>query len=113
MRPLPPLPDWLVLEHQVAQILTEQENHGWHFNECAARELESALRREYEETSQLLRNRHPFVKGAVFTPKRNNRTKGYVAEAPFTKPTLTPSVSPEDKSKQSPMPSSTGLGIAK
>tara|TARA_R100001594_G_scaffold9391_1_gene23065 strand:- start:492 stop:1751 length:1260 start_codon:yes stop_codon:yes gene_type:complete len=85
MRPLPPLPDWLELEHQVAQILTEQENHGWYFNECAARELESALRREYEETSQLLRNRHPFVKGAEFTPKRNNRTKGYVAEAPFTK----------------------------
>ena len=46
MRPLPPLPDWLKLEHQVAHILTEQENHGWFFDEPAARELESALRRE-------------------------------------------------------------------
>ena len=85
MRPLPPLPDWLKLEHQVAHILTEQENHGWFFNEQAARELESALRREYEETCELLPNRHPFVSGPLFTPKRNNRTKGYVAAAPFTK----------------------------
>ena len=85
MRPLPPLPDWLKLEHQVAHILTEQENHGWFFDEPAARSLESALRREYEETSELLRNRHPFVAGSLFTPKRNNRTKGYVAGASFTK----------------------------
>ena len=85
MRPLPPLPDWLKLEHQVAEILTEQENHGWFFDEPAARELESALRREYEETCALLCDRHPFVAGPLFTPKRNNRTKGYVAGATFTK----------------------------
>ena len=85
MRPLPPLSDWLKLEHQVATILTEQENHGWFFDEPAARELESALRREFEETSSLLCDRHPFVAGPLFTPKRNNRTKGYVAGATFTK----------------------------
>jgi len=85
MRPLPPLPDWLTLEHQVATILTEQENHGWYFDETSARELESALRREYEETCEVLRNRHPFVAGSLFTPKRNNRTKGYVAGSTFTK----------------------------
>jgi DNA polymerase I-like protein with 3'-5' exonuclease and polymerase domains len=85
MRPLPPLPDWLKLEHQVAHILTEQENHGWFFDEQAARELESALRREYEETCSLLRDRHPFVSGSLFTPKRANRTRGYVAGATFTK----------------------------
>ena len=85
MRPLPPLPDWLKLEHQVAHILTEQENHGWYFDEASARELESALRREYEETCEILRNRHPFVSGPLFTPKRSNRTKGYVAGATFTK----------------------------
>ena len=62
MRPLPPLPEWIKLEHQVAQILTEQEIHGWYFDERAARELEQTLRKEYEETSKLLRDRHPFVK---------------------------------------------------
>jgi len=85
MRPLPPLPDWISLEHQVAQILTEQEIHGWYFDERAAWELESALRREYENTSQLLRKRHPFVRGSEFTPKRNNKTKGYIKGCSFTK----------------------------
>ena len=85
MQTLPPLPEWVSLEHQVAQILTQQEQHGWFFDEQAARELESALRKEYEETSQLLRNRYPYIAGPVFTPKRNNRTKGFRAGAPFTK----------------------------
>ena len=85
MESLPPIPEWISLEHQVAQILTQQEQHGWYFNESAARELESSLRKEYEETSKLLRNRYPYVSGSVFTPKRANRTKGYVANAPFTK----------------------------
>tara|TARA_X000000368_G_scaffold353725_1_gene294958 strand:- start:454 stop:1713 length:1260 start_codon:yes stop_codon:yes gene_type:complete len=85
MESLPPIPEWVSLEHQVAQILTQQEQHGWYFNEQAARELESSLRQEYEETSKLLRNRYPYVSGSVFTPKRANRTKGYVANAPFTK----------------------------
>ena len=81
MRPLSPLPDWVALEHSVAQILTKQELHGWYFDERAAWELESSLRKELEETTQVLRNRHPFVAGSVFNPKRNNRTQGYVAGA--------------------------------
>ena len=79
MRPLSPLPDWVQLEHQVALILTEQEEHGWYFDERAARELESSLRREYEDTCKVLRDRHPYVEGDRFTPKRANRTKGYHA----------------------------------
>ena len=81
MRPLSPLPDWCSLEHLVAQILTQQELHGWYFNERSAWELESSLRTELEDFTQLLRNRHPFVAGSVFNPKRNNRTQGYVAGA--------------------------------
>ena len=85
MRTFSPLPEWVELEHQVAQILTQQEIHGWFFNEVAARELESTLRKEYEKTCQLLRDRHPFVSGPLFTPKRDNRTKGFRAGATFTK----------------------------
>ena len=85
MRTFPTLPEWVVLEHQVAQILTKQEQYGWYFNERAARELESSLRRKYENTCQVLRDRHPFIAGAEFTPKRANRTKGYVEGATFTK----------------------------
>ena len=85
MRPLPPIPDWVHLEHQVAQILTQQEIHGWYFDEEAARRLESTLRREYEDTTELLRKRHPYVRGSEFCPKRTNRRTGYVEGAPFTK----------------------------
>ena len=85
MRPLSPLPDWLSLEHKVSHILTQQELHGWFFDEHAARELEQTLRGELEETSKVLRDRHPFVEGSLFTPKRNNRTRGLFEAAPFTK----------------------------
>ena len=85
MRPLPPIPDWVKLEHQVQQILTQQEEHGWYFDEKAAWELESALRREYEDITQLLQQRHAYVRGSEFCPKRSNRRTGYVEGAPFTK----------------------------
>ena len=85
MRSLPPLPDWVALEHKVAQILTQQELHGWSFDTKAAWQLASALRKELEQTCEVLRNRHPFVQGSEFTPKRNNRTSGYVEGCPITK----------------------------
>ena len=78
MRTLPPIPEWVQMEHQVAQILTQQERHGWYFNESEARSLESTLRQELEDTTRILRKQHPYVAGALFTPKRNNRTQGYV-----------------------------------
>ena len=85
MRALPDLPDWCWLEHQVAQILTTQEEYGWHFDEKSAWELEQDLRNELERTTAVLRNRHAFVADTEFTPKRNNQTKGYVEGCKFTK----------------------------
>ena len=79
------LPDWILLEHEVQQLLTNQEIHGWRFNEQAAWQLASTLRAELRETEEALLRRHPYVAGAEFTPKRNNRTSGYVQGAPFTK----------------------------
>jgi DNA polymerase I-like protein with 3'-5' exonuclease and polymerase domains len=85
MATLPPLPDFIKLELEVAQILTRQELHGWYFDEKAAWELESSLRRELEGITQLLRNRYPYVKDREFTPKRVNGSTGYVAGATLTK----------------------------
>jgi len=85
MQTLPQIPDWVTLEHQVAQILTQQEIHGWYFNEPAARKLESTLRTEYEKTTQVLRKRFPFVAGQEFTPKRNNSRQGYIEGCTLTK----------------------------
>ena len=83
MRTFPPLSDACRLEHRVAEILTEQEIHGWTFDEQKSFQLESHLRREMEELTQVLRNEWTFVGGALFTPKRDNSTQGYIAGAEF------------------------------
>ena len=85
METLSTLPEWVSLEHQVAELLQQQEEHGWHFNERAAWELASSLRAELEETQGVLRDWHPFCFGSEFTPKRNNKTQGYFQGAAFTK----------------------------
>ena len=81
MRALPPLNDSCRLEHRVANILTEQEIHGWYFDESKGQQLESHLRREMEETIAILRKQFPFVGGKMFTPKRNNSSQGYIEGA--------------------------------
>ena len=85
MEPFSTIPEWITLEHEAAEILTKQELHGWYFDERSAWQLASTLRQELEETYQLLRDRHPYVAGPVFTPKRDNRTQGYVKDAPLTR----------------------------
>ena len=85
LEPLSTIPKWITLEHEAAEILTKQELHGWYFDERSAWQLASTLRQELEKVNQLLRNRHPYVAGPVFTPKRDNRTQGYVKDAPFTR----------------------------
>ena len=49
MRPLPQIPEWVLLEHEVAHILSKQERHGWHFNERAAWQLASSLEQELQD----------------------------------------------------------------
>lgn len=82
---LPKIPEWVDLEHKVQLILTEQEIHGWRFDEAAAWKLESTLRQELRDTEEILRRKHSFVAGTEFTPKRNNSTQGYIQGATFTK----------------------------
>ena len=85
MEALPKIPDYIKLEHDAARILQLQEEHGWKFDERAAWILASSLRKELEETQKVLRDRHPYVKGEEKTPKRNNKTQGYVLGATFTR----------------------------
>ena len=81
MSTFPPLPDWVQLEHQVAHILQKQEEHGWYFDERAAYELESTLRREMEEATGILRGKYGFVAGALFTPSEITGHKGTYKDA--------------------------------
>jgi len=85
MRPLPQIPEWVLLEHEVAHILSKQERHGWHFDERAAWQLASSLEQELRDIEKVLRERYPYVAGAEFTPKRDNKTSGYIKGATFTR----------------------------
>ena len=85
MRALPPLPEWVALEHKVATILAKQEQHGWYFDERSAWKLASTLQQELQDLEEVLRTRHPYVAGNEFTPKRNNKTSGYIEGASFTR----------------------------
>jgi len=79
------IPEWISLEHRVQEILTQQEIHGWRFDEASAWKLASALRQELQDTHELLRRKHPYVRGGEFTPKRDNGTQGYVKGATLTR----------------------------
>ena len=83
MDTLPPLPNWLTLEHQVAKLLTQQEHHGWRFDTAAAQELTLQLQQDLRQTKESLSRQHPYVDGGEVTAKRNNRTTGYVKGASF------------------------------
>ena len=85
MRPLPQIPEWVLLEHDVAHILSIQERHGWYFDERAAWQLASSLEQELQDLKKVLRKRYPYVGGAEFTPKRDNKTSGYIKGATFTR----------------------------
>ena len=73
------------LEHKMAQIMAWQERKGFPFNEAKAYELESKLRSELEELSAEMQNAFHWVDGGEFTPKRPNKTRGYVADAPMSR----------------------------
>lgn len=79
------IPDWIRLEHQVAEILTKQELYGWYFDERSAHELESELRSTLDAVQATLRRQHPFVAGGEFTPRRANKTQGYLLGCSFTR----------------------------
>ena len=85
MATFPTLPEWVKVEHEVAKLLTAQEIHGWTFDVGAGQQLTQTLQKELEEIKQSIKQRHPFVKGEEKTPKRNNKTQGYIEGATFTR----------------------------
>jgi len=76
-------PIWL--EHECQRIMAEQEQSGFPFDVEAAQRLENKLRSEIEKLSDEMTSKYMYVQGAEFTPKRDNKRQGYVANCPFTK----------------------------
>ena len=72
-------------EHQIAELMVIQEYAGFPFDVTKAHTLESKLRKELEELSEGLRGTFLFVDGGEFTPKRNDKVRGYFVGAPMCK----------------------------
>ena len=72
-------PDALDLEHKVAEIIHRQEQYGFPFDKTKAEKLYSelnAMRLELEDKLQDIFP--PIVERTPFTPKVNNKARGYV-----------------------------------
>src|SRR3546814_12498934 len=69
---------------RVQRLCSQIERNGWPFDRKAAEELYATLCAERENLSQSLRSLFPpwEVQLEDFVPKRNNKTKGYIAGVP-------------------------------
>ena len=76
------------LEMKFANLISKQERSGFHFDVKGALELEACIAQKLNTLDERLRQRFPFVDGGVFTPKRDNQTRGYIASSPMCR--LTP-----------------------
>ncbi len=65
--------------------MAQQEASGFRFDLEAAERVRGELREEMEDLDGRIKSRFIYVPGKVYTPKRNNKTKGYFAGAPMTK----------------------------
>jgi len=77
--------DCVLLEMRIAEIMSQQEASGFRFDVAAAERVRGELQNEFTELEQSIQSRYIYVPGKVYTPKRANKTKGYVAGAPMTK----------------------------
>ena len=77
--------DCVELEMRMAELMSQQEASGFYFDVEAAERVRNELSAEMQELEAEIIKRFPYVPGKVFTPKRQNKAKGYVAGAPFTK----------------------------
>ena len=83
MEPLPNIPESILLEHQIAQLMASQEAVGWPFDVRAAQELENTLLTRLERLREAAQKLCWAVPGNEFTPKRDNKTHGYIEGASY------------------------------
>lgn len=81
METFPKIPEPVILEHQIAEMMQDQKRVGWPFDVRKAQELENTLMNKLESLRAQAERLCTFVPGNLFTPKRDNKTQGYVAGA--------------------------------
>jgi DNA polymerase-1 len=79
------IPDYVTLEMRMAELMSQQEASGFRFDMEAAVRVRSELQTEFDELTERITATYLYVPGKVFTPKRADKKKGYVAGAPMTR----------------------------
>lgn len=77
----------ILLEHKVAKVIVKQEQHGFKFDNYKAEKLYGQLCGMRHKLVSELKEIFPpiYVSKGLFTPKRDNKTRGYVEGVGFTK----------------------------
>jgi DNA polymerase I-like protein with 3'-5' exonuclease and polymerase domains len=81
MAPFSEIPEAVLLEHRIGELMALQEAVGWPFDVKAAQELENTLLSRLESLREAAEKLCWCVPGNLFTPKRDNKTQGYVVGA--------------------------------
>jgi len=79
------IPDYVELEMHMAELMAQQEASGFRFDMDAAERVRAELEGEFEQISDQIKSTYLYYPGKVFTPKRADKKKGYVAGASMTK----------------------------
>ncbi len=74
-------PSAVDLEMRFATLISKQEHSGFAFDCEGAMKLEAEIVSQLKDIDERLRQRFPFVDGGLFTPKRNDSSRGYIAKA--------------------------------
>ena len=74
-------PSAVDLEMRFAELISKQEQSGFAFDCEGAMKLEAEIVSKLKDIDERLRQRFPFVDGGLFTPKRNDSSRGYIAKA--------------------------------
>ena len=80
METFPEIPEPVILEHQVAELMQDQKRVGWPFNIRKAQELENTLLNRLQELREATEALCTYVPGNIFIPNRDNKRQGYVKD---------------------------------
>ena len=81
MDTFPKIPESVVLEHQIAELMATQKATGWPFDVQKAQVLDNKLLTRLEKLRRQAEDVCTYVPGNLFTPRRDNKKQGYIAGA--------------------------------
>lgn len=72
-----------MIEHKAQWLCQKMEHNGFPLNLRKAYALKMVLEKEYLTATEELTSKAPLIPDKIFVPKRDNKTKGYIAGVPI------------------------------